>query len=817
MGALVVRWFEFFARRPLWLVTGLLVVLGLAASGALRLRFTEDVLGLLPKEDPTVVETRLALGRFHGLERMVVALENDTADALARDVDEAESRLAGVSGVTSIVARVSKEAQDDIATHYLGTAPLLFDEPMKQATEQRLTREEFQRRLQQHIDRQAGSEGISVADSFRADPFGLNELVLRRFERLNSGFDGSLVGGRLFSKDQRMAVLLVEADFPASDTGRGLDFLADVRAALAELPGKSAAHVIGAHASSVDNATVLRSDLHLTVAASVIGVLLLFLVAFRSATPMLLAALSAGFGFAVAMGVQAWTRGEISAISAGFAGVLMAISLDCAIHLSAGFAGTEGDRTQRARLALAHVALPSSMAVLTTIVAVATLRLSSFDGLHQLCEMGIVGMAAALAFSLLAGPQMLRKAGPMPKSESVLGKALGAAESARARLRWVLLGVAALVTAGAALLVPRVAFDGDVTNLDGKSGRTRAAETRVQQAFGTDSLRRTLVVTGGENLESALRENDLAAQALHAAGARYESAAWVIPARQTQRENLGRWRAFFNDARIAEIKRAMVEARATRPDGGEVRFAEGVVEKRFAAFFEAMRAKADPELLDAESLRKRPVWSLMANFVQERDGRLWVGTTAQLADDQLGTLRAGVPSALVVNKAAFVSRMIVLIQRDLALMGGLSLALVVGLVWLTFRRVRESLIALVPVLGSLLWTLGAMGALGIEFNIINTLVTVFIAGLGIDYGVFFVQTWRECGDTAQAAKRLRVAGTGVLLAALVNLAGFGAMSLASHPALFSVGITTLFGIASSLGLTLFVVPTLLELGGRRAA
>ena len=52
---------------------------------------------------------------------------------------------------------------------------------MKQAVEQRLNRDEFQRRLQQHLDRQAGSEGISVADSFRADPFGLDELVLSSF------------------------------------------------------------------------------------------------------------------------------------------------------------------------------------------------------------------------------------------------------------------------------------------------------------------------------------------------------------------------------------------------------------------------------------------------------------------------------------------------------------------------------------------------------------------------------------------------------------------------------------------------------------
>jgi predicted RND superfamily exporter protein len=118
----------------------------------------------------------------------------------------------------------------------------------------------------------------------------------------------------------------------------------------------------------------------------------------------------------------------------------------------------------------------------------------------------------------------------------------------------------------------------------------------------------------------------------------------------------------------------------------------------------------------------------------------------------------------------------------------------------------------VPVLGALVWTLGLMGALGIPFNIINTLLAVFVAGLGIDYGIFFVQTWRECASSEAAGQRLRVAGTGVLLAALTNLCGFGTLAMAGHPALFSVGITTVFGILASLGLTLFVVPTLLEIG-----
>jgi predicted RND superfamily exporter protein len=50
----------------------------------------------------------------------------------------------------------------------------------------------------------------------------------------------------------------------------------------------------------------------------------------------------------------------------------------------------------------------------------------------------------------------------------------------------------------------------------------------------------------------------------------------------------------------------------------------------------------------------------------------------------------------------------------------------------------------------------------------------------------------------------------VLIAGMTTLFGFGSLALASHPALFSVGITTAIGVLSALALTLFVVPTLLE-------
>jgi predicted RND superfamily exporter protein len=96
---------------------------------------------------------------------------------------------------------------------------------------------------------------------------------------------------------------------------------------------------------------------------------------------------------------------------------------------------------------------------------------------------------------------------------------------------------------------------------------------------------------------------------------------------------------------------------------------------------------------------------------------------------------------------------------------------------------------------------------------------VFIAGLGIDYGIFFVQSWHVArGDVQQGnatpEDTLRHATAGVMIAALTTLFGFGSLSLASHPALFSVGATAGIGVTSALLLTLFVVPTLL--GGVKA-
>lgn len=802
--------FDFFKHKPVVLPLVVAVLMAVAAVAALRIDFQEDVFALLPHEEPIVSEAQLAMHRFRGLERIVVALECDDPKELALAVDEADAALRQVDGISEVVSRIDQAAQEDIGSLYLGKAPLLFDEAMQKQVQERLNEDYYREALQHYVAAQSGAEGIKIVDTFRSDPFGFDELTLKRFQNLNSGFAGKTdTQGRILSSDGRLAIMLLESDISSSDTGRGRELMTALDEALDDLPEGVTAHVIGAHRSSVDNAEVLKSDMHLTILTSVIATLLLFLIAFRSLSPILITLLSVGFGFSMALGSQGLLHGELSAITTGFAAVLLGISVDYAVHLVTTYGSLDGEREDRARHALRHVARPGFVAMLTTILAIFMLRFSEFDGLHQLSEMAIAGIAGSLAFAFTVGAQLLRKIGPKPAASSIVSNAIGASQNLRRKLRYPVLGVVAVITLVLAFFLPSVGFDGDVMNLDGKSAATRESEQLVAQTFGQETLSRTLVVVGGDTLEQALRQSDLAAHDLHELGAKYESAAWVMPASRTQLDNVARWRRFWSPERVEDLKKLI--ARVTVPNPNNPDRELKVSPRAMSAFFSNLELEKDPELLDPSTLRKRPIWLLLSNFVSEQDGRWYIGTTAQLDTASLGALKARQPAAIVLNKAAFVGRMIEFIRHDLLLMGSLSLLLVLTILWVTFRNLHEVATALVPVVGGMIWTLGMMSVLGIPFNIINTLVTVFIAGLGIDYGIFFVQTYRGSASPEQAMERMKHAGAGVLVAALTTLFGFGSMALAQHPALFSVGITTAIGVLSALVLTLTVVPTLLEM------
>jgi hopanoid biosynthesis associated RND transporter like protein HpnN len=151
-----------------------------------------------------------------------------------------------------------------------------------------------------------------------------------------------------------------------------------------------------------------------------------------------------------------------------------------------------------------------------------------------------------------------------------------------------------------------------------------------------------------------------------------------------------------------------------------------------------------------------------------------------------------------------------------------AIILVSGLTFLMLRRVRESLLALLPLALGLIWTMGLMYLFRLKFNLGNVFGLPLILGAAAEYGLIIVIRFMEAQRHGGALVP-RSAIMGVLVSGLTTITGFGTLMLAHHRGIYGLGLLLTLGSAASLIAALIVLPVLLRLrhergqGRRRAA
>jgi predicted exporter len=156
------------------------------------------------------------------------------------------------------------------------------------------------------------------------------------------------------------------------------------------------------------------------------------------------------------------------------------------------------------------------------------------------------------------------------------------------------------------------------------------------------------------------------------------------------------------------------------------------------------------------------------------------------------------PSVRFVSPSGFGDLMSHALGRDFTgFIVGAAL-MVVFLLAVLFRKASRTLLALIPVGSGLAGMAGGMALLGQSVNLFNIVASILIIGLGVDYGIFMVHRFTVGTDLA-TEKAVGVSG-------LTTLAGFGALALAHHPALYSIGLTVLLGIGAAVVSALWVIP-----------
>ena len=129
---------------------------------------------------------------------------------------------------------------------------------------------------------------------------------------------------------------------------------------------------------------------------------------------------------------------------------------------------------------------------------------------------------------------------------------------------------------------------------------------------------------------------------------------------------------------------------------------------------------------------------------------------------------------------------------------------------ISFRNFWISLIAFLPMFLSWYVMQGYMALLGLEFNLINIVISTFIYGIGVDYSIFVME-----GLLAEARRgesnMLEYHKVAILYSALVLAIVTFSLIFATHPSIQSIGIITLIGMASTILITYSLQPWLFRI------
>jgi hypothetical protein len=143
--------------------------------------------------------------------------------------------------------------------------------------------------------------------------------------------------------------------------------------------------------------------------------------------------------------------------------------------------------------------------------------------------------------------------------------------------------------------------------------------------------------------------------------------------------------------------------------------------------------------------------------------------------------------------------------------GSLAIVVIFALLWLLLRKVRDSLLVLLPlVMGALLTVIGCVIS-GLAINYANIIALPLLLGVGVAFNIYFVINWRY-GVTAPLQSPTTRA---VLFSALTTASAFGSLAASPHLGTASMGLLLFLSLGLSVISTFFLLPALFSVMDKR--
>ena len=365
---------------------------------------------------------------------------------------------------------------------------------------------------------------------------------------------------------------------------------------------------------------------------------------------------------------------------------------------------------------------------------------------------------------------------------------------------WFLIMIAVIVVIGI-IFSPKVKFDSDLRNLDFNSPEEIEAES-LYNAKNNDGFYHLYFATVSTDLDEALEADKSLVFLLDSLKDQdiVHNYTDIIPklfvTQADQEQRIAAWNAFWTEERKAYA--------IDQVDKGALQF--GLDPMMFYDFKDLLDAD-----YEAASLMESGVVpdNLLGNFIEcNADSQYMVFTDVSMRFDEKDIAT----DALVANPKTFVlepfyycKSMVEVINDDFNIAVWISSLFVLLILLVSFRNIITALLSFIPMVLSWFMVQGYMAIIGLEFNLINIIISTFIFGVGVDYSIFITE-----GLLIQARTGNRDVLTwhkvAIFFSAIILVIVVTSLLFAVHPAIRSIGLSTLIGMASTIMISYALQP-----------
>ncbi|UMR30530.1 MMPL family transporter [Massilia sp. MB5] len=512
---------------------------------------------------------------------------------------------------------------------------------------------------------------------------------------------------------------------------------------------------------------------------SLIGIVLLTWLSFRSLRPILLILLSIGIGCLGAISVCWLLFGRIHLLTLVFGASLIGVAQDYGIYFLSNRMAADPALDSRALLKRLMPGL--SLTLLAAVIGYMGLAFTPFPGLRAMAVFSACGLVFAWLtvvcwFPALIGGATLR-AGALARG---YGNLLPRWPLLRLRRGTVLAGLALAALAGAGIV--RLQPNDDIRLLQNSPKQLVADQIKLGKLLDAPTPVQYYLVRGASEEEVLQREEALK-QRLDT----------LIP-----QGLIGGYQAMSNwvpSLRTQAARRTLLEEKLLAADGPLKAVAAQVEED--AAWVAATRERA---LAAGEPLQMA---AFLAAPSSEPWRHLWLGKVdggyasivalRGMNYSGLPRLRSaadGLQGVQWVDKVGEISSVLGRYRANMGWVVGAAYVLVFALLFPRYRGRAWRVLA--PTALASVITLAALGWAGHSLQLFHVLALMLLLGVGVDYGIFM----QEHPD-----RRDRTPWLAVGLSAANTILSFGLLGLSHTPALQAFGLTMLLG---TLGVWLLV-------------